>query len=55
MMYDTISLIVGTCLDGRVVGAPDYGPQGSGFKSCWRQNSVIDCMVLHCTEPIVWL
>ena len=30
--------------DGRVVSTPNFGSQGPGFISCWRQNSTHDCM-----------
>ena len=41
------------CLGGRVVSAPNFGPQGPGFESHWRQNSAHDCTVLHCTNPFI--
>ena len=32
-----------------MVSGYDFGSQGPEFESCWRQNSAIDCMTLHCT------
>ena len=28
----------------------NFGSQGQGFKSSWRQNSAHDCVALYCTE-----
>ena len=33
-----------------MVSTPDIGSQGPLFKSCWRQNSAQNCMVIHCAE-----
>ena len=37
-----------------MVCATDFGSQkGSGFESCWWQNSAHDWMALHCTESFI--
>ena len=42
-------------LRGRMVRASNFGSQGLGLESNWRQNSCHDCMALHCTEPFIVL
>ena len=41
------------CPGGRAVRAPDFGSQGPMFASCWRRNSALDCVALHCIEPFI--
>ena len=39
------------CLGGQMASMPDFGSQGMGFESCWKQNSTLDFAALLCTEP----
>ena len=48
-LFDSLFMEV---FSGWVVSTPDIGSQGPRFEFSWRQNSVHDCMVLHCTETL---